>query len=349
MKQYVGFVRDHSVSMTYLAEGAAKDYNSNIEAAKKGAERERLDTIVSTVLCGVSGSGSYGTVKREVVNSTVHMLEPIKRGEYKCTGMSTPLFDSVGELIKIMESVPDANEKDVSFLVIVITDGQENDSTHWNAKTLGAKIKQLQNTDRWTFTFRVPRGERWTLQSLGIPDGNICEWDQTEEGLRSSTLDTVRGVDNYFTGRSKGISSSRGFYADLRDVSTGDLRKKLGNISKQVEVYPVKNAGSEIRTFCEYNVCGEGNYIKGAAFYELTKSEKVQDYKMIVVYDKVSGKYFGGVEARQMLGLPDFGEVKLKPGDHGQCDIFIQSTSVNRKLVKGTKLIWWPDAVLAKA
>lgn len=39
-----------------------------------------------------------------------------------------------------------------------------------------------------------------------------------------------------------------------------------------------------------------------------------------------------------MLGLPDF-EVKVNPASYGQYDIFVQSTSVNRKLIKGTKLL----------
>ena len=353
MKQYVGFVRDHSISMSSLASGAAKDYNSNVEAIREAAERHQLDTIVSTVKCGVEGpprdGWRRGYVEREVVNSSVHMLQPITPRDYDTNGGSTPLFDSIGELIEIMKAVPDVDEKDVSFLVIAITDGEENDSTKWTARKLTAEIRKLQGTDRWTFTFRVPRGYGHELRKLGIPEGNILEWEQTAAGLRGSTTRTIDSVGQYFVGRKKGVSSSKSFYADLRGVSTGDLRKNLGNISAQVEEYPVKNAGSEIRTFCEYNVCGDGKYIKGAAFYELTKPETVQDYKMIVVWDKVSGKFYGGVEARTMLQLPDFGEVRLKPGDHGQCDIFVQSTSVNRKLVKGTRLLWWPDAVLTHA
>ncbi len=344
MKQYVGFVRDHSISMQGLKYAAKTDYNTNIKAIREASERHNLDTIVNTVKCGV---GYMGTVEVETVNSAVHMLKPIEH--YVTEGGGTPLFDSVGVLIDLMKRVPDYDDPNVSFLVVVITDGFENRSREYTARSIARVIDVLQRTDRWTLTFRVPRGHTQHLTALGIPHGNIMEWEQTQEGFRGSTESTVRAFDNYYEGRSRGKKSSSSFYADLRDVSPGDVRKKLGDITKQLEIWDVKNAGSEIRTFCEWYT-GDGTYLKGAAFYELTKTESnVQDYKKIVVFDKVSGKYYGGVEGRTLLGLPEFGSVRLKPGDHGQYDIFVQSTSVNRKLVKGTRLVYWVDAVLQPA
>jgi len=35
------------------------------------------------------------------------------------------------------------------------------------------------------------------------------------------------------------------------------------------------------------------------------------------------------------------GTIKLAPGDHGNFEIFIQSTSNNRKLLAGTKCVYW--------
>ena len=344
MKQYVGFVRDHSISMQGLRHEAKDDYNSNIESIKIASKKHNLDTIVNTVKCGV---GYTGKVEVETVNSTVHMLKPIK--DYETEGGGTPLFDSVGQLIELMTRVPDYDDQSVSFLVVVITDGFENRSRNYDARRLSRVIQDLQRTDRWTLTFRVPRGHVGHLTALGIPHGNIIEWDQTQEGFRYSTEVQTQAFDNFYEARSRGQKSSSSFYADLRDVSPGDVRKKLGDITKQLEVWDVKNAGSEIRTFCEWHT-GNGTYLKGAAFYELTKPEKiVQDYKKIIVFDKVCGKYYGGVEGRTLLGLPDFGSVHLKPGAHGQYDIFVQSTSVNRKLMKGTKLVYWVDAVLQPA
>jgi hypothetical protein len=42
-----------------------------------------------------------------------------------------------------------------------------------------------------------------------------------------------------------------------------------------------------------------------------------------------------------MLALPTIGTVRLAPDDTGDWDIFIQSTSVNRKLDPNTQLMYW--------
>jgi hypothetical protein len=90
-------------------------------------------------------------------------------------------------------------------------------------------------------------------------------------------------------------------------------------------------------------------YVKGTVFYQLTKTEKaVQDYKKIMIRDKHSGHIFEGAAARQMLGLPRYGDVRLIPGNTGNFDVFIQSTSSNRKVKSGSTLLLCPTATIDK-
>ena len=76
----------------------------------------------------------------------------------------------------------------------------------------------------------------------------------------------------------------------------------------------------------------------GSAYYQLTKPEKVQPYKNVLLFNKKNGKVFGGDQNRKILNLPSF-EVKINPASHPEYDLFIQSTASNRKLLKGTKVI----------
>ncbi len=79
----------------------------------------------------------------------------------------------------------------------------------------------------------------------------------------------------------------------------------------------------------------------GRGFYELTKSEKVQGTKEIVLMSRATGDLFSGTRARELLGLPLHDEdVRLPPTSLAEYVPFIQSTSNNRKLIGSTRLLY---------
>jgi len=337
MKQYIGISRDHSASMRSLTKAAQDDYNNTIDAINSAATENDIDTVVSVVNCGV---GPSGRVTRDIVNSSITKLKQMT--SYTADGGSTPLFDSVGELITMLEDVPDFGEKDVSFMIYVVTDGEENSSGTWRHK-LAEKIKKLQATDKWTFVFRVPHGYKTKLASLGIPAGNIEEWETTEKGMREASLHAMAGMRSFYSARkTTGITHTDSFFADL-SATKKEVKATLTNISKEVKFLKVKSGGTQIRDFVESKT--KKGMKLGSAFYQLTKPEKkVQDYKMIALRDKTNGAVYAGQNARDLLGLPDSGTIKLEPGNSPKYDIFVQSTSVNRKLIAGTEVLLWPSA-----
>lgn len=340
MKNYIGISRDHSGSMRALARPAARDYNDNIAVIAENADQFGIDSIVSVVECG---HGNTATVKRVVVNSSAKALKPIGERDYICDGPGTPLFDSVGDLIDLFESVPDADDPNVSFMVMAVTDGYENASRKWTANRLRDKIAQLQRTDRWTFVFRVPKGHARNLQrSFGIHEGNILEWDQTQRGVEVAQQRTREAFTQYYTDRSQGKTSTTRFYADLANVAPAQVEAVLENVSSEVSLWPVTVKDElELRRFVEKRTT-PAPLLKGGAFYQLSKAEDVQPRKLIAIRDRVSKAIYAGPAARQLLSLPTTHEVKLSPGNTGHYDVFIQSTSVNRKLVPGTEVLYWP-------
>lgn len=329
MKNYIGFVNDHSGSMQRLREAAVKDYNTMIGAVKDAASREMQDTIVSTIGIGMPRE----RVARQVVISNPHVLKPVI--DWIAHG-NTPLLDGIADMIALFKGLPDYQNPDVSFLVSITTDGDDNDSTVRRGD-LRKQIEMLQATGRWTFVFRVPKSGRRYVSNLGVPAENIQEWDVTQAGLEKSTQITRQAMDSYFTARSSGAKSSTTFYADANKVDTSALT----DISKETSLYVVPDAdmGIEIRDFILRH---RMEYLKGAAFYQLTKTEsRVSHTKLIAIRERATGKVFSGKEARQMIGLPTDKNARLHPGDHGEYDLFIQSESVNRKLVAGTGVLYW--------
>lgn len=336
MKNYVTYVNDHSGSMQGIAEAAAQDYNANINATKNAASTEMLDTVVSVFGIGLGGSHS---VQRQVTISNPHVLKPISN--WPCPG-GTPLFDGIGMAIEFNESLPDAQDPNVSFLVQITTDGQEMHSkTKWRDRyTLGQKIKQMQATGRWTFVARIPRGCRHYLDGLNIPAGNITEWDTTAEGMAQATAQTTQAMTSFYKSRSAGATSSNVFYSNTQAVDTS----KLADISGKTSLYIVgdNQDGIMVRDFI---LTKRMEYKIGGAFYQLTKTEsRVSPTKLILIRDRTSGKVFAGEEARRMIGLDTLNNARLHPNHGGGgYDIFIQSESVNRKLVKGTGVLYWEE------
>jgi len=117
----------------------------------------------------------------------------------------------------------------------------------------------------------------------------------------------------------------------------------MSDISDEVAIYPVATR-ADISSFITLKT--KRAYRKGTGFYQLSKPEKaVQDYKVIVARNKNTGVVYGGTtQIRQLLGLPTYGTISLKPGEHGDWDLFIQSTSTNRVLVPGTSALYWEKA-----
>jgi hypothetical protein len=337
MKTFISIVRDHSASMSGLAKGALNDYNILLEGIKQSMAEEKQEAFLSVVQCGV---GRTADVVREKTNVPLDNVVGIN--SYLTNGNATPLFDSIGEAIKAIEEAPykDVADPTTAFLVMIITDGEENASRNWSVVSLRNKISELQATDKWTFVFRVPRGSKQKLMQMGFHEGNILEWDQNEKALAASTVATVSSTKEYFKSRSTGKTSSTSFYTNLADLSAKDVAKTLDRVYdyKISDVEAAEN-GKAIREFCLDKF---GTFSPGHALYELTKRETVQEYKKICIRDRKTGEIFAGHDARSMLGLPTYGNIRLIPDNHGQFELYVQSNSVNRKLVTGTKVIYLP-------
>lgn len=333
MKNYIGFVNDHSGSIARHTQAMIADYNATTKAFCDAATEQMLDTVVSVVALGYPTGDQ---ITRQVVISNPHVLRPIT--EWSSEG-GTPLWDAIGNMIELFESLPDASDEKVSFLVLVTTDGEEQHSRKYNTFTLRTKITALQKTGRWTFVFRVPEGAASKLSSsLGVPLDNIQQWNTRDStGISKSTASTRAAVDSFYKSRASGQKSSTVFYAQASAVDVSLLK----DITKDVSLYVVgqHEMGIEVKDFILKH---RMKYLKGSAFYQLTKTEaRVEPSKLIAVRDRTTGKIFAGKDARKMIGLPDDRNARLHPGDHGNYDIFIQSFSVNRKLVAGTGVLYW--------
>jgi hypothetical protein len=337
MTIHAGIIRDHSVSMRSIVNGAKKDYNSVIESLKGNAER----IFVSCIECGrLNVMSSRAKVKVDFENIWVENLSPLEN--YIVDGQSTPLWDSVNTGINtLLRGAGPLKAATDTFILMTITDGGENSSVETNIYELKRRIAELQKTDRWTFVFRVPVGHKYSIAKLGIPEGNIIEWEQNETAFAAATMQQTSALRSYVSDVSRGVTSSRSFYdtSALSQVRPADLRRELDDITEKVRVESVwsEDEGQQIRDFCMKSF---GEFTVGHAYYQLDKPEKVQASKKLIVKHKKKGRYYSGDDVRDTLGLPSGVEIKLKPADHPDYEVYVQSTSVNRKMTKKTKVVY---------
>jgi len=251
----------------------------------------------------------------------------------------TPLFDAVEDAIND-HLKPERSDEEVAYVLVVITDGGDNESRDRTGGTMKDLVRRVTGTDRWTITFQMPpRTKDSFCRNYGVHPGNCMEWELSSKGIQESTFARSVSNVNYFTNRSKGVTAMSTFYTDMSDLTSKDLKKALDNIADKVKTWTVP-AETEIRPFVEQKTGLP--YQAGSVFYQLTKPEKIQDTKKLLIQEKNTKAIYGGDEARTLLGLPTGVDCKVKPGNHANFDLFVQSTSVNRKLVRGTKLVHWP-------
>jgi hypothetical protein len=329
LTNHIALLVDKSGSMSHLSNVVVEKLNEQIYNIRKESHASGQRTFVS-----VYTFSRRGDLNRLVVNQHPEAVRTFARYDY-VPGGQTALIDAITEVTTDLKR-EDTGDPNKSFLLITLTDGEENDS-RVSRGHLAEEIKRLTGTDRWTFVAVMPPGGRPYAESLGIPSGNIREWEGTVRGFVEATAYNLVGTQNYFSSRAAGQTSTKAFYTDLSNVKPTDL-KKLDDLSGDFKRWQVR-AETQISDFVEDH--GK-NYEIGKAFYQLTKPEKIQSHKGIVIEDRSNKALYGGDQARQLLGVTSGPgvTVKVKPGNHANYNVFVQSTSMNRKLVRGTTLLY---------
>ncbi len=328
-RNHIAIVLDCSGSMYGIRRSTIEAFNGIVEEIRRRSEQEGQDTTVTLVLVA-------NTARVKFFNADVRTLRPLSEWDYNPAG-ATALFDGVGLAIHSLQ--PEAVSPGTSFLVLVVTDGEENNSQSYTAADIKAALDRLQKTDQWTFAFQLPPGTSAAfMKAFGISRDNVREWEPTSSGISQVHRDTCAGLGNYFAARSQGCRSVSSFYVttDLANLSTSTLAQELEDVSARFRLFTVEKEMA-VRDFVESKTGRP--YVIGSAYYQLMKNEKVQPTKAVLLMEKGKKVVWGGDEARRLIGLPAGVEARVVPGNHANFDIFVQSTSVNRKLPRGTRLL----------
>lgn len=336
---HVIYLLDDSGSMSSCYAEAVRQLNANFANLREQVRVTGQETDVSLYLFG-----GNSRVTRRFSRIPANLVVDLNPNDFAC-GSHTPLFDAVGISIDDARTAPAAWDADETFLLVCATDGGENSSkrygNRWDTAPFRQVIREAQDTDRWTLAFLVPPGHKHNLIGYGVPEGNIVEWENTREGARTAFNSVAAATSSYYATRSRGATATKSFFTtDLSSVTKRDL-SKMDDLSRDFRVWKIEKE-IEIRPFVE----GRGaKFVLGAGYYQLTKKELLRAGRKLLIREKGTRRIYGGDDARSLLGLPA-GPVQVTPGNHANFDLFFQSTSYNRHLVRGTELLW--DATKSK-
>jgi hypothetical protein len=202
---YITLVLDRSGSMYTCHQAALDALNEQINSIKKHAKKGGK-TYVSLLLFD-------DTIDIVFENVPAEDITPLELADYALGG-STALRDAMVTAIETMEE-KQSFKKNQGFLVILISDGQENSSGTPNG-VLQARIKELEGTDRWTFTYMLD-GHNWEqamgfAAATGVSLGNVSVYTSSPTGTEKASQVMRSSTVNYMARREEGITSSKTFY-----------------------------------------------------------------------------------------------------------------------------------------
>ncbi|WP_432038558.1 vWA domain-containing protein [Streptomyces cucumeris] len=334
---HVALVLDASSSMSHLSRKVVEVADQQIAyLARRSGELDQETRVTVYVFAD--------KVECVIYDKDVLRMPSLKQ-LYRAGGMTALLAAALKSQRELAQTAQLYG--DHSFLTFVLTDGQENashrcpDAPSRDPRELVESVAGMFSAqeDNWTLAVLVPdqMGKREAMQ-CGFPKDNIAIWDATStQGLEEAGHVIQQATEKFMVGRTKGIRGSRAVFSTGAEAVNQDTIKAAGLTPVSPSMYRLIPVARDA-AIRDWVIESGHTYRTGGAFYQLSKSEKVQARKQIAVLEKKTDRVYTGPEARALLGLPDV-EVRVKPDHNDDFTIFVQSTSVNRKLIPNTRLL----------
>jgi len=230
-KTYVAVVLDSSGSMQKIKKEVIQGFNEHAATIRAGSGNQ-LDSKICLMTFATHVNPPL--LWCENANNLNNLTEE----NYRPGGM-TAMLDCVGATIDGLEKVEDIEDEETAVLVLVVSDGRENNSRRETYKSIAERVQRLTKTGRWTFVYLGSNQDLSKIQQdLNIPQGNTQTFVADSAGYKQAFTQTNRGLSNYMTARAQGVTSSSSFYSN-----TGDpvIQKPEGQSSVIPDKTPVED------------------------------------------------------------------------------------------------------------
>ena len=173
-KTYVTMILDQSGSMCGTKAQAVQGYNEQVQQMKLNSKEQDIFCSLITF---------NGNVFEHLWCEPAEKLTEAAADDYNTSG-TTAMRDAVGYAIEKLQRTTDSKE-DVAYLVVIISDGEENASRHYSVEALRELKDSVDKTGKWTFTYMGCNDKylKKVAQEMNIPISNVAKWSNATPEL----------------------------------------------------------------------------------------------------------------------------------------------------------------------
>ncbi len=194
---HIWFLLDRSGSMQDMRDAVVDGFNTFVD------EQRAVAAPAVLTLAQFDSEDPYEVLLDAVA---LGQLRRFDGHRYQPRGM-TPLYDAIGSLIDQADARiatrRAAGKRPEDQVVVVFTDGAENDSRTWTRGAIFARIEACK-TKGWTVVFLGANQDSYeTGGQLGVAGGSVSNYDASADGMRTAWSSVSRSMSVY---RAKGTS-----------------------------------------------------------------------------------------------------------------------------------------------
>jgi len=187
------FIIDKSGSMAGMQHQAVEGFNVQVKTLQELKQTyPDQDYTVSLTFFNEN-------VRDIISNGKVEQLVPMNPKTFLPNG-STALLDAIGKSIYQIKSDfgPALLNDEASVVMVIITDGEENASRFYTYHEIARMIKELDETEKWTFSFLgADLDAIHTSQMLNIRRENVISFSKSDySGMMDDVSDSIRFYEN---------------------------------------------------------------------------------------------------------------------------------------------------------
>jgi uncharacterized protein YegL len=205
-KTYVTIILDQSGSMCDTKAQAVQGYNEQVQQMKLNSKDQDIFCSLITF---------NGEVFEHLWCEPADKLTEATAGDYNTEG-STAMRDAVGYAIEKLQRTTDAKE-DVAYLVVIISDGEENTSRHYSVEAIRELKDSVDKTGKWTFTY-MGCDDKYlnkVAAEMNIPISNVAKWSNSTHraAAHGQHMNAVK-MKSYYGARAKGVTAQNCVYSE---------------------------------------------------------------------------------------------------------------------------------------